>query len=182
MSLHVRYKFVEVGGQWSRSQFVRVWQWAWSPHLSAEAFHTRGPQGAHVTFVPRIGKLSSPESTTGPRYPSRSGQDKDKRGLWGRDWVNLRLFLVLHCGGREWPSKFNMQTRKSICKTQNSKFKLESRFVKLEIQTCRTRFRRNDDLLWRGPTVKKKPPFYNTCALITCEIMRSGDAQCNTGE
>jgi len=47
----------------------------------------------------------------------------------------------------------------------------------------RTRFRRNDDLLlWRGPAVKKKPPFSNARALITCEIMRSGDAQCNTGK
>ena len=26
----------------------------------------------------------------------------------------------------------------------------------------RTRFQENDDLpLWRGPTVKKKPPFFN---------------------
>jgi len=35
-----------------------------------------------------------------------------------------------------------------------------------------TRFRRNNDLpLWRGPAVKKKPPFSNARALITCEIM-----------
>ena len=32
----------------------------------------------------------------------------------------------------------------------------------------RTRFRENDDLtLWRGPAVKKKPPFFNARALIT---------------
>ena len=35
-------------------------------------------------------------------------------------------------------------------------------------------FRRNDDLLLRrGPAVKKKPPFSNERALITCEIVRS---------
>ena len=46
-----------------------------------------------------------------------------------------------------------------------------------------TRLRENDDLpLWRGPSVKKKPPFFNARALITREIMRSRDAQCNTGE
>ena len=46
-----------------------------------------------------------------------------------------------------------------------------------------TRFRENDDLpLWRDPVVKKKPPFFNARALITREIMRSRDAQCNTGE
>jgi len=43
-----------------------------------------------------------------------------------------------------------------------------------------TRLRENDDLpLWRGPTVKKKPPFFNARALITREIMHSRDAQCN---
>ena len=47
----------------------------------------------------------------------------------------------------------------------------------------RTRFRRNGDLpRWGGPAVKKKPPFSNVRALITYEIMRSRDAQCNTGE
>jgi len=46
-----------------------------------------------------------------------------------------------------------------------------------------TRFQRNDDLpLWRGPAVKKNPPFSNARPLITCEIMRSGDAQRNTRE
>jgi len=46
-----------------------------------------------------------------------------------------------------------------------------------------TRFRENDDLpLWQGPAVKKKPPFFNAHALITREIMRSRDAQCNSGE
>ena len=47
----------------------------------------------------------------------------------------------------------------------------------------RSRLRENDDLpLWRGPAVKKKSPFFNARALITREIMRSRDAQCNTGE
>ena len=47
----------------------------------------------------------------------------------------------------------------------------------------RSRFRENDDLpLWRGPAVKKKPPFSNARALITRKIMRNRDAQCNTGE
>jgi len=42
-----------------------------------------------------------------------------------------------------------------------------------------TRLRENDDLpLWRGPAVK----IFNVRAPITCEIMRSRDAQCNTGE
>jgi len=46
-----------------------------------------------------------------------------------------------------------------------------------------TRLGENDDLpLWRGPAVNKKPPFSNVRALITHEIMRSKDAQCNTGE
>ena len=46
-----------------------------------------------------------------------------------------------------------------------------------------TRLRENDDLpLWRGPAVKKKLPFFNARALITREIMRSRDAQCNAGE
>jgi len=45
-----------------------------------------------------------------------------------------------------------------------------------------TRLRKSDDLpLWRGPAVKKKPPFFNARALITREIMRRRDAQCNTG-
>ena len=47
----------------------------------------------------------------------------------------------------------------------------------------RSRFRENDDLpLWRGPAAKKKPPFFNARALIMREIMRSRDAQRNTGE
>ena len=47
----------------------------------------------------------------------------------------------------------------------------------------RSRFRENDDLPpWRGPDVKKKPPFSNERALITRKIMRSRDLQCNTGE
>ena len=47
----------------------------------------------------------------------------------------------------------------------------------------RRRFRENDDLpLRRGAVVRKKPPFSNARALITRIIMRSRDAQCNTGE
>ena len=47
----------------------------------------------------------------------------------------------------------------------------------------RPRFRENGDLLpWRGSAAKKKPPFFNARALVTREIMRSRDAQCNTGE
>jgi len=46
-----------------------------------------------------------------------------------------------------------------------------------------THLQENDDLpLWQGPAVKKKPPFFNERVLITREIMRSRDAQCNTGE
>jgi len=46
-----------------------------------------------------------------------------------------------------------------------------------------TRFRRNDDLLlWRGPAVKKKPPFSNARALTRVKLCAEGDAQCNTGE
>ena len=47
----------------------------------------------------------------------------------------------------------------------------------------RIHFRENDNLpLWRGPAVKKKPPLSNARALITRKIMRSRDAQCNTGK
>ena len=47
----------------------------------------------------------------------------------------------------------------------------------------RSRFRENDDLPpWRGSAVMKKLPFSNEHALITRKIMRSRDAQCNTGE
>ena len=46
----------------------------------------------------------------------------------------------------------------------------------------RTRFRQNGDLPpWRG-SAAKKPQFFNVCALMTREIMRSRDAQCNTSE
>ena len=46
-----------------------------------------------------------------------------------------------------------------------------------------SRFRENDDLpLRRGPVAKKKPPFFNVCAIITRKIMRSRDVHCNTGE
>ena len=41
----------------------------------------------------------------------------------------------------------------------------------------RSRFRENDDLpLWRGPAVKKKPPFSNARALITLKIMHIREA------
>jgi len=44
-------------------------------------------------------------------------------------------------------------------------------------------FRENDDLpVWRGPAAKKKPPSFSAPALITSKIMRSRDAQRNTGE
>ena len=44
-------------------------------------------------------------------------------------------------------------------------------------------FREKDNFpLCRGPVVKKKPLFSNARALITSKIMRSRDAQCNTGE
>ena len=39
-----------------------------------------------------------------------------------------------------------------------------------------------DLLLWRAPAIKKKPPCFNVRALVTREIMRSKDAQCNTTE
>ena len=43
-----------------------------------------------------------------------------------------------------------------------------------------TRLRVNGDLpLWRGPAVNKKLPFFNA---HVHDIMRSRDAQCNTGE
>ena len=46
----------------------------------------------------------------------------------------------------------------------------------------RTRFRENGDLPpWRGSTAKKSRHFLMR-ALTTREIMRSRDAQCNTGD
>jgi len=46
-----------------------------------------------------------------------------------------------------------------------------------------TRLEENDDLpLWRGPAVKKKLPIFDARVLIMCEITRSRDAQCNSGE
>ena len=46
-----------------------------------------------------------------------------------------------------------------------------------------TSLQENDNLpLWRALTIKKKPPFLNVRALITREIMRSKDAQCNNKE
>ena len=45
-----------------------------------------------------------------------------------------------------------------------------------------TRFRENGDLLpRRGSGAKKKPPFFDARELMTREIMRGRDAQCNTG-
>ena len=42
----------------------------------------------------------------------------------------------------------------------------------------RSSFQENDDLpLWRGPVVKKKPPFSNVCALITRKLCTEG--MCN---
>ena len=47
----------------------------------------------------------------------------------------------------------------------------------------RTRLREYGDLPpLRGSAAKKKPPFFDARALMTREIMRSRDAQCNTGE
>ena len=46
-----------------------------------------------------------------------------------------------------------------------------------------TSLREKDDLSlwrWRALAIKKKPPFYNARALVTREIIRSKDAQCNT--
>ena len=61
--------------------------------------------------------------------------------------------------------------------------KVITQFETTEKKNLRTRFRENDDLpLGRSPAVKKKPPFFNAGALITREIMRSTDAQCNTWE
>ena len=45
----------------------------------------------------------------------------------------------------------------------------------------RPRFGENGDLLpWLG-SAAKRPPFLNERTLMTREIMRSRDAQCNTG-
>ena len=48
----------------------------------------------------------------------------------------------------------------------------------------RTRFQENYDLPpWRGSaTNEEKAAIFNARALMTHEIMRSRDAQCNTGE
>jgi len=47
----------------------------------------------------------------------------------------------------------------------------------------RARFQENDNLaLSQGPAAKKKLPFFDARELITRKIMRSRDAQCNTGE
>ena len=47
----------------------------------------------------------------------------------------------------------------------------------------RTRFRENGDLPpWRSSAAKKSRQFFFMRALMTREVMRSGDAQCNTGD
>ena len=47
----------------------------------------------------------------------------------------------------------------------------------------RARLRENNDLsLCRAPAITEKPPCFNVCALVTREIMRRMDAQCNTTE
>ena len=46
-----------------------------------------------------------------------------------------------------------------------------------------TRFRENGNLpQLLGSAAKKKPPFSNASVLMKRKIMRSRDAQCNTGE
>ena len=46
-----------------------------------------------------------------------------------------------------------------------------------------TRFQENNELLpWQGSAATKKLPFFNAHVLMTHEIMRSRDAQYNTGE
>ena len=62
------------------------------------------------------------------------------------------------------------------------KFTTQFKTTEKMIGHC-SRFRENDDLpVRRGPVEKKKPPFSNARTLITHEIMRSRDAQCNTEE
>ena len=56
--------------------------------------------------------------------------------------------------------------------TTNSKFKTTEKMM----GHC-SRFRENDDLpFWRGPAVKKKPPFSNGRTLAACKIKPSRDA------
>ena len=58
-----------------------------------------------------------------------------------------------------------------------AQFKQEKKMI-----SHHTSLRENDDLsLWRATAIKK-PPFFNVRALISREIMRSNDAQCNTKE
>ena len=46
-----------------------------------------------------------------------------------------------------------------------------------------TRFQENGNLpKWQGSGAKRTPPFFNARTLMTREIIRSRDAQCNTGE
>ena len=80
-----------------------------------------------------------------------------------------RLFLVLH-----WECIFILRGE-IYFSIQHSRKKRKGH---------RARFRENDDLplILRGAAVIKKAPFFNARALVTREIMRSRDAQCNTGE
>ena len=53
--------------------------------------------------------------------------------------------------------------------------------IKKKILGHQTRLQENDDFpLLRAPAIKKKPPFFYVRALVTREIMRSQDAQCNS--
>ena len=64
-----------------------------------------------------------------------------------------------------------------------AKFTTQFKTTEKKMIGHRSRFQENDDLpLRRGPVVKKMPPFSNARALIMRTIMRSGKAQCNTGE
>ena len=59
---------------------------------------------------------------------------------------------------------------------------LNAKQYKKMIGHC-TRFQENDNLLsWRSPAAEKMPPFFNVRVLITREMIRSRDVQCNTGE
>ena len=63
------------------------------------------------------------------------------------------------------------------------KFITQFKTIEKKMIGQRTRFRENGDLPpWRGSAAKKKPPLFNARALMTREIMRRRDAQCNTGE
>ena len=85
-----------------------------------------------------------------------------------------RLFLLLHW---ELIDVYFLERKLLL----NSEKKIEKK--KKKMIGHHTRLRENDDLLrCRELVIKKKPPFFNVRALITREIMRSKDAQCNTKE